>query len=80
MDLQTQFRDFKKQTQQKEEDIKKGGDLYKTILEKNQLEQTLMTLSEEVEVMSKQNERLLKDLQRKDFYQQYYEISNEVKS
>ncbi len=38
-----------------------------------------MTLSEEVDMMSKQNERLLKDLQKKDFYQQYYEISNEVR-
>lgn len=40
-------------------------------MQKMSLEQTLMSLSEEVEVLSKKNERLLQNLKAKDFFEQY---------
>jgi hypothetical protein len=60
--------------QQREDELKNGGDVQKLILEKSQLEQTLVSLSEEVEVISQKNEKLLRDLQKKDYYKEYHQL------
>ena len=50
------------------------------VLQKISLEQTLKLLSEEVEFLSKNNERLLKDLKKRDFFDKYNITQNEVSS
>ena len=35
-------------------------------------------LSEEVEVLSQKNEKLLRDLGRREYYQEYYRVQNEL--
>ena len=49
------------------------------ILEKQQLENNVKLLSEEVEMLSSKNERLLKDLKTKDFFQTYNSVLEEVR-
>jgi hypothetical protein len=41
------------------------------VVEKVQMETTLMALSEEVDALSKKNEELLRDLRTRDFYSGY---------
>ncbi|CDW89827.1 UNKNOWN [Stylonychia lemnae] len=71
-DLQQQFAEFKFQTQLRDEEIRKGGEIEQLIVQKSQLEQTLVSLSEEVEILSQKNEKLLKDLKSHEFYEKYY--------
>jgi len=42
------------------------------------LEENLRLLSEEVETLSTKNERLLRDLKKKDFYESYNAMLEEV--
>jgi hypothetical protein len=63
---------------QNEEEMKQTSENGTLILQKSSLEYTLKSLSEEVEVLSKKNERLLKDLTKKEYYNEYYQVRNEV--
>lgn len=66
-DLQEDYINQKKKMKEREEDMKKSqvGEL---VLQRQALEENLRYLSEEVEALSTKNERLLKDLQQRDFY------------
>ena len=46
--------------------------------EKQQLQSTLQTLTEEVEFLSKMNEKFLRELKTKDFYATYKECLDEL--
>jgi hypothetical protein len=48
------------------------------IEEKNSLERTLISLSEEVEFLSQKNEKFLKELHKKDFYEEYRSVNEEL--
>eukprot|EP00347_Sterkiella_histriomuscorum_P015660 403356180 len=78
MDLQNQYLEFRRITQTQEEESKRAGDIQSIMTQKNQLEQTLITLTEEVELLSSKNEKLLRDLCIKDFHQKYYESQLEL--
>lgn len=54
---------------QKDDEMKRGGQIGGLIVEKTQLEQTLKSLTSEVEYLSNRNEVLLKDLKQKDFFE-----------
>jgi hypothetical protein len=48
-------------------------------VEKNQMQQTILTLSEEVEYLSVRNQKMLGDLKQKDsFYDTYVKTSEEL--
>lgn len=48
-------------------------------LEKNQMQSTILTLSQEVEYLSVRNQKMLTDLKRKDpFYDTYVKTSEEL--
>ena len=48
-------------------------------LEKNQMQQTILGLSQEVEYLSVRNQKMLTDLKRKDpFYDTYVKTSEEL--
>ena len=48
-------------------------------LEKNQMQSTILTLSEEVEYLSVKNQKMLQDLRRKDsFYETYVKTTDEL--
>eukprot|EP00347_Sterkiella_histriomuscorum_P013245 403365454 len=69
----------KKKSKEREEDFKKSqvGEL---ILQRQALEENLRHLSDEVETLSHKNQRLLKDLKVKDFYQQYNQLREELET
>eukprot|EP01017_Pseudomicrothorax_dubius_P044174 TRINITY_DN7444_c0_g1_i10.p1 TRINITY_DN7444_c0_g1~~TRINITY_DN7444_c0_g1_i10.p1 ORF type:complete len:133 (+),score=31.17 TRINITY_DN7444_c0_g1_i10:522-920(+) len=48
------------------------------LLEKENLENTLKALSEEVNLLTIKNERLLEDLRKREFFQAYEEASTEL--
>ncbi|CDW78716.1 UNKNOWN [Stylonychia lemnae] len=77
-DLQEDYMNQKKKMKEREEDMKKM-DVGELILQRQALEENLRYLSEEVEALSQKNQRLLKDLKVKDFYQSYNQISDELK-
>lgn len=68
--MQKQFREFRRITQKKDEELRylERADLSEIIIQKNNLESTLLTLTQEVDLLSAKNEQLLKDLKARDFY------------
>ena len=75
--MQEAYLDLKRKVKEREEDFRKceAGEL---ILQKQALEENLRLLSEEVETLSTKNERLLADLRKKDFYEAYNNVIEEV--
>ena len=55
---------------EREEDMK-NSQVGELVLQRQALEENLRYLSEEVEALSTKNERLLKDMQQRDYYKQY---------
>lgn len=55
---------------EREEDLKKS-ELGEMIIQKQNLEDNLRLLSEEVETLSTKNERLLQDLKKNEFFESY---------
>jgi len=76
-DLQEAYLNLKRKLKDREIDLRKT-EKGMLIIEKQQLEENIKLLSEEVEMLSVKNERLLKDLRTKDFYQTYNSVLEEV--
>lgn len=62
---------------EREVDLKKC-EVGELVLQKQALEENLRLLSEEVETISTKNERLLSDLNKRDFYQNYNQALEEL--
>lgn len=68
---------LKKAMKEREVDLKKC-EVGELVLQKQALEENLRLLSEEVETISTKNERLLSDLNKRDFYQNYNQALEEL--
>ena len=70
-DLQTSYMLMKKTMREREEFVRRNAkkeDVEILIIERQNLEENLKLLSDEVESLSQNNNRLLKDLKQRDFY------------
>lgn len=76
-DLKECFIELRNTTENMKKDIVDKEKLT-LIEEKNSLECTLLSLSEEVEFLSQKNEEFLKHLQSKDFYEEYKASTEEL--
>jgi len=62
-DLEEKFLELKRMMSQREEEIREqNGEVGDLVIQKNSLESTLKSLSEEVELLSQKNEKLLEYL------------------
>ena len=72
LDLKNAYIQCKKEYKVQEAELfQKNPDLKSILEEKNNLQNTLRVLTEEVEFLSKMNEGFLKELKQKDFYGAY---------
>lgn len=76
-DLKEWFIELRNGMENMKKDIK-DKEKVTLIEEKNSLECTLLSLSEEVEFLSQKNEQFLRELQNKDFYEDYKAVSEEL--
>lgn len=72
LDLKNAYIELRVQRKAQDEEIfVKKPDIKQLMEDKNNLQNTLKILTEEVEFLSKKNELFLKDLRKKDFYDVY---------
>lgn len=71
-DIQRQFRESRRKNQKQEEELRAEfaarADVAQLVIQKNILESTLLTLTEEVDLLSAKNEQLLRDLNAREYY------------
>ena len=72
------FIEMRNQIKQEQMDKELAPEYEQLLQEKQSLQITLQTLSEEVEFLSKKNEMFLKELNTKDFYQTYKDCLDEL--
>lgn len=79
IDLKNAFLELKVKTKaQDEETFFKNPELKQLMDDKNNLQNTLKILTDEVEFLSKKNELFLKELKHKDFYDVYKQQAEEL--
>eukprot|EP00347_Sterkiella_histriomuscorum_P000521 403375531 len=79
VDLKNAYFQVRKEFKQKEQDLfLRHPDLKEILGEKQNLQNTLKVLTEEVEFLSKKNEGFLKELKHKNFYDAYKRQSEEL--
>ena len=72
------FIELRNSIKQQEKEKSTMTDLDELIKERQQLQWTLQSLSQEVEFLSKKNEEFLKELKIKDFYKSYKQSVEEL--
>ncbi len=78
MDLQHSYLGMKNHLKKVEEDMKEQSDVGTLIIQKATLEKTLQALTEEVEVLSRTNDQLLGDLNKRQYFNEYNESRQEL--